>query len=56
MKENQNDLLIKKDLIENENKNLKISHENEKNSNLTLVNRVNDLEGLSYVFINYELA
>ncbi len=37
-------MLIKKDLIENENKNFKASYENEKHSNLVLVNRVNELE------------
>ena len=45
MKEKHNSLLIQKDLIENEMKNFKFSYENEKNTNLIFMNRVNELEG-----------
>jgi len=44
MKEKQNELLIQKDLIENEMKNFKTSYEAEKDSNLSLFDRVNELE------------
>ena len=45
MKEKHNSLLIQKDLMENDMKNLKNSFDNEKNLNLKLFNRVNELEG-----------
>ena len=44
-REKHNNLLIQKDLLENEMKNLKISIENEKNSNISLINRLNESEG-----------
>lgn len=45
MKEKLNNLLIQKDLLENEFSNLKNAIENEKNTNITLVNRLNESEG-----------
>ena len=45
MKEKHNNLLIQKDLLENEFSNLKNAIENEKNTNITLVNRLNESEG-----------
>lgn len=44
-REKHNNLLIQKDLLENEMKNLKTSIENEKNSNISLINRLNESEG-----------
>jgi hypothetical protein len=44
-REKHNNLLIQKDLLENEMKNLKTSIENEKNSNLSFINRLNESEG-----------
>jgi hypothetical protein len=46
LREKNNNLLIQKDLLENEMKNLKISIENEKNSNISLINRLNESEGM----------
>lgn len=54
MKEKHNNLLIQKDLLENEFSNLKNAIENEKNTNITLVNRLNESEGnLILQFIKY---
>ncbi len=42
--EKQNNLLIQKDLLENEMVNLKSAIENEKNTKITLINRLNELQ------------
>jgi hypothetical protein len=55
-REKHNNLLIQKDLLENEMKNLKTSIENEKNSNISLINRLNESEGTfqkNTLIINY---
>ena len=44
MREKQNNLLIQKDLLENEMVNLKNAIENEKNTKITLINRLNELQ------------
>jgi hypothetical protein len=44
MREKQNNLLIQKDLLENEMVNLKSAIENEKNTKITLINRLNELQ------------
>lgn len=44
MREKTNNLLIQKDLLENEFHSLKNSYESEKNSSVCLVNRINELE------------
>ena len=50
MREKQNNLLIQKDLLENEMINLKSAIENEKNNNITLVNRLNESQGKKSLF------
>jgi hypothetical protein len=44
MRQKQNNLLIQKDLLENEMVNLKSAIENEKNTKITLINRLNELQ------------
>ena len=48
MREKNNNLLIQKDLLENDTINLKAAVENEKNSNTLLASRVNELESNIY--------
>lgn len=44
LREKNNNLMIQKDLLQNEFQSLKSSYENEKNSGVCLVNRINELE------------